>query len=201
LRVLVSGGVHGDEPTGARVALEWVEHVLAHPSLRERVAFTVLPVVNPSGLANHQRKNAQGQDLNRAFPEGSIETSAIARSLRGDPFDLFLDLHGTLESGFMLIRGGDDRGMSARILRAMPAASLLGQAERATYTLHQLGGATSSNAGTFKQLMRDRGTPYAYTIEYPRRLPSEMQRRGLLRLLRAAVENVRVHGNYGVVPR
>lgn len=81
LRVLVVGGIHGDEATSATLALRWL--ALAQQTqqlaLKARdaptVAFRFLPVLNPDGMfrPQPQRTNAHGVDLNRNFPTPNWE--------------------------------------------------------------------------------------------------------------------------------
>lgn len=201
LKVLVASGVHGNEPTGVHTSMKLLDDLLRKPSLRRRFAVTLVPMVNPSGLAALTRKNDRGVDLNRRFARGkfSAETSAIARSLRGERYDLFVDLHGAGSSkGFFLIRRDDDGKLSQRILSAMPSANLLAAkpGERAVgpYQLHTLGGAQTSTAGTFKGFMGRSLARYSYTLEYPRTLSPRQQRAGLMRLLRSTLNNVHRHG-------
>ncbi len=71
LRVLVVGGIHGDEPSAASVALHWL--ALARDKafeLPQPVHWRFIPALNPDGLlmAQPRRTNANGVDLNRNFP-------------------------------------------------------------------------------------------------------------------------------------
>ncbi len=70
-RVLVLGGMHGDEPSSSSVALHWL--FLARHSafeLPQPVHWRFIPALNPDGLlmAQPRRTNANGVDLNRNFP-------------------------------------------------------------------------------------------------------------------------------------
>lgn len=66
-RVLVIGGIHGDELTSAALVFRWL------PWMREGEAghyhWRVIPIANPDGLlaARPSRVNANGVDLNRNF--------------------------------------------------------------------------------------------------------------------------------------
>jgi protein MpaA len=67
-RVLVIGGIHGDELTSSAIVfrwLEWIEQNEAHP-----YQWQIVPVLNPDGLLAKPatRVNANGVDLNRNFP-------------------------------------------------------------------------------------------------------------------------------------
>lgn len=67
LRVLVIGGIHGDEFSSAAVALHWIGLATQLPA---DVHWRFIPVLNPDGLMNKpaSRVNAHGVDLNRNFP-------------------------------------------------------------------------------------------------------------------------------------
>jgi protein MpaA len=67
-RILLIGGIHGDELTASSIVFRWLQW-LERP---EAAGFhwKVAPIVNPDGLlaAKPQRVNANGVDLNRNFP-------------------------------------------------------------------------------------------------------------------------------------
>ena len=99
-RILVSSGVHGDEPAGCLGMLEW----LRTEWLPEAFAWTLLPAANPSGLRLGTRHNAAGVDLNRDFRRVRTEEVRLLRAhlagLAGG-IHLHLSLHEDWEtSGF-----------------------------------------------------------------------------------------------------
>jgi hypothetical protein len=68
VRVLVLGGIHGDEMASVNVVFDWMERSLkASP---DGIQWRMVPLVNPDGLMNKPstRVNARGVDLNRNFP-------------------------------------------------------------------------------------------------------------------------------------
>ncbi|MEK9802793.1 MAG: M14 family murein peptide amidase A [Curvibacter sp.] len=75
LRVLVIGGIHGDELSSAAVALHWIR--LAQTE-SEPVHWRFIPALNPDGLFDQpaRRVNANGVDLNRNFPTPNWERDA-----------------------------------------------------------------------------------------------------------------------------
>ncbi len=75
LRVLVIGGMHGDELSSAAVALHWIR--LAQGA-NEAVHWRFIPALNPDGLFDQpaRRVNANGVDLNRNFPTPNWERDA-----------------------------------------------------------------------------------------------------------------------------
>lgn len=68
IRILLVGGIHGDEQTAAAVVFKWMAHLqkTSTPDVQWRVA----PLLNPDGLLakKPKRVNAHGVDLNRNFP-------------------------------------------------------------------------------------------------------------------------------------
>ena len=67
LRILLLGGIHGDEPTAAAIVFRWLQGM--HLPIAHSIQWRVAPVVNPDGLfaTPQTRVNANGIDLNRNF--------------------------------------------------------------------------------------------------------------------------------------
>lgn len=87
LRVLVIGGIHGDELSSASVALHWIGLAQAAPS---QTHWRFIPALNPDGLFSRpsRRVNANGVDLNRNFPTPNWKRDAPfywAKQTRKDP--------------------------------------------------------------------------------------------------------------------
>jgi len=80
-RVLLIGGIHGDEKTATAVVFKWLE-TMQKTGVQE-FHWKVVPLVNPDGLlAGSQsnkatRVNARGVDLNRNFPTPNWEKEAL----------------------------------------------------------------------------------------------------------------------------
>jgi protein MpaA len=68
IRVLLLGGIHGDELTASAIVFQWLQWMKTPPA--QDFSWTVVPVVNPDGLLapKPKRVNANGVDLNRNFP-------------------------------------------------------------------------------------------------------------------------------------
>jgi protein MpaA len=64
-RILVVGGIHGDEPASVDAVLEWGAGLAARGSAS---SLWLLPAGNPDGLAAGRKNNAADVDLNRNFP-------------------------------------------------------------------------------------------------------------------------------------
>ncbi len=87
LRVLVIGGMHGDELSSASVALHWIRLAQGSP---EQIHWRFIPALNPDGLFDKpaRRMNANGVDLNRNFPTPNWEREAAfywEKRTRKDP--------------------------------------------------------------------------------------------------------------------
>ena len=69
-RVLVVGGIHGDELTAVSIVFRWIEWLQQPAGDAQRYHWRVVPVMNPDGLLAKPptRVNARGVDLNRNFP-------------------------------------------------------------------------------------------------------------------------------------
>ena len=69
-RVLVVGGIHGDELTSVSIVFRWIEQLKQPAGEAAQYRWRVIPLLNPDGLLAKPptRVNARGVDLNRNFP-------------------------------------------------------------------------------------------------------------------------------------
>ena len=121
--VLLSAGVHGDEPAAPWALLSLVRDGL----LDRRFGYRIWACTNPSGYEAGTRVNAEGIDVNRSFGRGgqSAEARAIVTANRDRKFALAIDLHEDFEAdGFYLYEPiVEDRApYGASIVRAMDEA-------------------------------------------------------------------------------
>lgn len=67
-RVLLIGGIHGDEYSSVSIVYKWLKILERHHS--GRFHWRIIPILNPDGMLrkDSQRMNANGVDLNRNFP-------------------------------------------------------------------------------------------------------------------------------------
>ncbi|MGZ5175449.1 MAG: M14 family zinc carboxypeptidase, partial [Burkholderiales bacterium] len=89
-RVLVIGGIHGDELTSVSIVFRWIELLKQRAGEAARYRWRVIPVLNPDGLLAKPptRMNARGVDLNRNFPTDNWSSEAArywSVSTRRDP--------------------------------------------------------------------------------------------------------------------
>lgn len=76
-RVLVIGGIHGDEFSSVSVVFKWMDILNKHHS--GLFHWRIIPSSNPDGLLGKrsQRQNANGVDLNRNFPTADWNNHAL----------------------------------------------------------------------------------------------------------------------------
>ena len=118
--VLMTGGVHGDEPAGVEALLQFIEGPIK--AYLDRFFFFVLRCVNPSGYAVGTRENASGKDINRAMSDDEVAESVLLRRfIAGRQFDLFFDLHEDYEAtGFYNYEGQrEDRHLGGTLVDAI----------------------------------------------------------------------------------
>lgn len=76
-RVMLIGGVHGDELSSVSIVFEWMNFLRANHD--GEFVWDVVPVMNPDGFfaAKATRTNANGVDLNRNMPTSDWSGSAL----------------------------------------------------------------------------------------------------------------------------
>ncbi len=87
-RVLMIGGIHGDELTSVSVSFQWMQRLAAQE--QRSFHWRVMPYVNADGLLARPatRTNARGVDLNRNFSTNDWKKDALAyweKRTRKDP--------------------------------------------------------------------------------------------------------------------
>lgn len=97
-RILISGGIHGDEPAGVETICAFLENHL-YKSFLNDWEFTLLPCINPSGFEAGTRNNGDDIDLNRKFKEDQAPCEvAFVKNILDQPYDLDLELHEDIDS-------------------------------------------------------------------------------------------------------
>ncbi len=79
-RILLLGGIHGDEYSAISIVFKWMEILNKFHS--GMFHWRVVPLVNPDGLlqTNSQRTNARHVDLNRNFPTSPTQNEWLEAS-------------------------------------------------------------------------------------------------------------------------
>ena len=99
-RLLLTGGLHGDEPAGIESVFHILESIEAPPGLE----LVAAPCLNPTGYVRDTRENYRGVDINRSFEADEEEEVRIIKGfLDGQRFDCLVDFHEDWEAtGFYM---------------------------------------------------------------------------------------------------
>lgn len=96
-RIILSAGIHGEEPAGVYALLEFVNRDLVR--YLKHFSFLILPCLNPYGFTRGVRYGTDAADLNRSFDNGAglPEIAAVKDVLHqfSGPYRLAIDLHET----------------------------------------------------------------------------------------------------------
>ena len=124
--IVITAGVHGDEPAAPWALLSIVRDGLLDP----RFAYRIWPCLNPSGYLAGTRQNGEADDVNRSFSRGGTtpEARAVITANRDRRFALALDLHEDFEADgcylFESLRPGAASRFAGRVVEALDAAGL-----------------------------------------------------------------------------
>lgn len=107
-QVLITGGVHGDEPAGVEAVLRFLAR--DNTELLENFSFLVIPCINPYGYVHDTRETVADIDINRAFETKEVAEVAIVKKVLGQTqFSLAIDFHEDYDAtGFYLYEGKRD---------------------------------------------------------------------------------------------
>lgn len=121
-RVLINGGIHGNEPAGVEVILKMIEMIAQNPLQYKAISFDFIPIVNPWGYSCDIRFNRNGRDVNRDFASfASQESGIVKRYVDGKRYDLMIDLHEDPDGkGFYMYQyAHPDTSLSRKIIEAV----------------------------------------------------------------------------------
>ena len=106
--VLITGGMHGDEPAGVEAVLQFLAR--DNTALLKNFSFLVIPCINPYGYVHNTRETLDAIDINRAFETESVAEVAIIKEALGQTqFSLAIDFHEDYDAtGFYLYEGKRD---------------------------------------------------------------------------------------------
>ena len=107
--VLITSGLHGDEPGGIEAALQFLSR--DNSNLLKSFNFTIIPCINPYGYVQNTRENRDGIDINRMFESDEIKEVRIIKEALGETqFSFTIDFHEDYDAtGFYLYEGKDDK--------------------------------------------------------------------------------------------
>ena len=191
-RILIIGGIHGDEPEGGRTINATIAFLRA---LEPDARLCVVPDINPDGTAARTRTNARGVDLNRNWPASNYrpggsrgpaplsepETRALHELLASFDPELVLVCHAASNGPFV-----NFDGPAASHAAAFAAAAA--HTDDRWHVKPDMGYPTPGSLGTYIGI--DRQTPIL-TLEFDRGHQPEpawaAMRDGLAAILREPV--------------
>ncbi len=143
-RVLVFGGIHGDEQNTSVLARSLAVHINSE-TLPQNLTVIIVPDVNPDGLLAATRVNANGVDINRNFPSktwradyteqrrypgiqpsSEPETRAVLGLLERYPPHLVVTLHAAMGCVNWDGPGGASPAQTLASINGYPLCSSLG---------------------------------------------------------------------------
>ena len=107
-QVLITGGVHGDEPASVEAVLQFLER--DNTALMKSFSFVIIPCINPYGYIHATRETRGGIDINRSFETDDVaEVAIVKRALGQTQFSFAIDFHEDYDAtGFYLYEGKRD---------------------------------------------------------------------------------------------
>jgi len=162
--VLITAGIHGEEPGGVAGALRWLE---SGEWTKWNLNWFVLPCINPYGWERNHRRNAQGRDINRQFrgTNNTPEAELIKQLVEGWRFLFTLDLHEDVDAtGYYLyeLREGPPF-VGERIVKAVSRVLPI-ERERVIDGNEATGFGMIRRAASVEMLNRRRRWPMAYHL-------------------------------------
>lgn len=123
--VLLSAGIHGEEPAGVEAVLSFLE---SPPPDWLRLNWVVWPCINPYGWERNQRRSRQGLDINRQFRGRTRSDHArlIKQRVAHRRFAVSLEFHEDVDAeGYYLYEGYRNRqpmapAILARVAQVIP---------------------------------------------------------------------------------
>jgi hypothetical protein len=121
-RVLLTGGVHGDEPVGVEIMVQMVETLAENPQKYENIHFDIIPIVNPWGWSHDIRFDRDGKDVNRDFASFTSQEAMLVRDFTtGKKYDLIVDHHEDIgATGFCMYQlANPSQSVSREVIKAV----------------------------------------------------------------------------------
>jgi len=198
MKILISAGIHGDEPAGIEAVLEFLESQ-RYLKFSQQWEITLVPCLNPWGYEYGVRENHKSKDLNREFKSISPpQEIKLIQSVLDDPFDLALELHeDDGSSGFYLYGKGvceKEEEWAEQLIGAVePVMPVNTNVFVEGGKMHQ--GIVLEECGSRKKARwpmalytRLHGTPLCLTLETSMKFPMEVRTEAHLRAIETALK-------------
>ena len=107
-QVLITGGIHGDEPAGVEAILQFLTR--DNTAHLKNFSFVIIPCINPYGYVHNTRETSDAVDINRSFETDNVaEVAIIKKALGQTQFSFAIDFHEDYDAtGFYLYEGKRD---------------------------------------------------------------------------------------------
>lgn len=118
-KILINGGIHGDEPAGSMFLMDFIEDLAEKKAVYKGIQFDIIPIVNPWGFSRNLRYNFNGKDINRDFADFETQEAAAIRDfIKKNRYDLMIDLHEdpSAEGVYLYQYGRDTQDTARKIL-------------------------------------------------------------------------------------
>ncbi len=199
-RVLISGGIHGDEPAGVETICTFLENKL-YTDFLENWEITLLPCINPSGFEAGTRHNQDDIDLNRKFKEDQVPREvAFVKEVLDRPYDLDLELHEDVDSsGYYLYQKDQTTDLSTlgrKILDRVESIHPLNLAEEIEEVpadrglLSRLSEPEEMEWWPMALYAYTRGCSHVFTLETSPALPMDVRIKAHLLAIQTALKHV-----------
>lgn len=197
-RVLISAGIHGDEPAGVEAVCTFLENK-AHQQFLADWEFTILPCINPTGYEAGTRNNHDDIDLNRKFNETPSPREVIyVQSVLNQSYLLDLELHEDEDSdGYYLFQknqGPKVSSLGRTILERVKPIHAINQAEEIegyhaeSGLLSRLSDPDDMEWWPMALYAYTQGCGHVFTLESSPAFPMEVRVQAHLTAIQAALE-------------
>ena len=187
----ISAGIHGDEPAAPEALLRWAEKNAARLASWPLLIF---PCLNPWGLRNNTRTDAEGRDLNRLFHDDSHPVvAAVRRFTKKHRFTIALTMHEDYDAqGIYLYevqRGAQHLGekligAARRILPPDPRAQIDGRKAASGLIRRQVSARTFAKIGCPEAIwLHFHHSEFTFTFETPSEADFDLRVRSQMAVL------------------
>lgn len=121
-KVLLTGGIHGDEPVGVEIMVQMIETLAENPQKYQNMYFDIVPIVNPWGWSHDIRFDRDGRDVNRDFASFTSQEAVIMKEFTaGKKYDLMVDHHEYIDGAgfFMYQLANPSQSASREVIKAV----------------------------------------------------------------------------------
>jgi murein peptide amidase A len=168
VRLGIFAGVHGDDYSGTKAILSFLQQLESHPDLAKGYHIFAYPICNPSGFARGIRCNAAGHDLTSHFWNGSDQPEAyyLERELGVHRFHGVIVLEAGDQSNLrFFVTGGKNSTLRNSLASPFVPADQIFVADASPSPATAKGFLTMTN--------ELRPVPFEIDIEIPRAAPKE----------------------------